>query len=144
MIDPTGITLVLDCHFDIDSIKAALSSVLGVAPDRVHLYQDTEPPILEGTDIPCYLHYFERGDFRILVSILFQDEQPDAASNVDFAAKVARLLNCRCLVEHPDLDPYLMDLVDHTGASATVGIDAERSSDFDEFWIDYEYTPGSR
>jgi hypothetical protein len=124
--------VLIDVEVEQDEVRSALCALLSLPAETVAVvesYEDLAAHAPEAT-VACLVARLFKGDFPTLLS-LFAEIKADIPRIVT-AARLCRLLRCRCLVDDGSNNPYTFLLVDAAGSCRWVSVDVDR-------WDRHEY-----
>lgn len=102
-----------------DEVQAVVAETLGVATPAV---VDTLDVDLPETAVWCTVVH-RPGDFSTTITIMFRNASTDDLSEEVVAARIARYLDCQCLVSDNSPNPFSWKLLSPEGRAATVTVD---------------------
>jgi hypothetical protein len=117
--------LLVEKFLDLGDVQLALSSALGVPPEKVRVSKNAsdmlEPPEWE---VFCHVMLIDGGDFHTHLSP--NEAVSCAMATIPLVSGICRQLFCRCLVGDETTNPFGFYLVDAAGAYRHVFIDTAR------------------
>jgi hypothetical protein len=126
--------VLLDREVGKEAARLALCSLFSLRPEETAIVESSEELATRTRDALCLclLVRLAGGDFPTLLRV--DANLPSGLPRIPTAARLCRLLGCRCLVSDGSVNPFTFLLVDAGGECRRVAVDVDRM-DRDEYVI---------